>query len=68
MKSKEATAEVFYTALKALKASEREAFFEKVLSDPLMRADLIDIALIEEAKGVKGKPVSAKAYFARRRK
>ncbi len=68
MKASQATAEVFFTAFKSLKDAEREAFIEKVVSDPLLREDLIDIALIEEAKKVKGRPISAREYFTRRRK
>ncbi len=68
MRANQATAEVFFTAFKALKDKEREAFLEKVLSDPGLREDFIDVALIERAKKVKGKPISAKEYFARRRK
>jgi len=37
-----------------------------MISDTKLRKDLIDIALIEEAKKVKGKPISAKEYFLRR--
>ena len=68
MKTNQATAEVFYTAFKTLKDKEKEAFLEKVISDPDLREDLIDIVLIEEAKKVKGKPVSAREYFSKRRK
>ena len=67
MKAEHAAAEVFYTAFKALKIKEREAFIEKVVGDPRLRADLIDIALIQEAKKTKGKSISARIYFARRR-
>ena len=67
MKTDQATAEVFFTAFKALGDTEREAFIEKVVGDPSFREDLIDIALIEEAKKVKGKSVSAKEYFKKRR-
>ena len=63
MKTDQATAEVFFTAFKALKSTEREAFLEKMVNDPRLRDDLIDAALIEEAKKVKGKPVSARDYF-----
>lgn len=63
MKTDQATAEVFFTAFKALKPSQREAFIEKVVEDPRLREDLIDIALIEDAKKVKGRAVSAKDYF-----
>ena len=68
MKTGQATAEVFFTAFKALKTSEREAFIGKVVSDPQLREDLIDAALIEEAKKEKGRPVSAKEYFSRNKK
>ena len=64
----QATAEVFFTAFKSLKGNEKEAFLEKVLRNPALRQDIIDIALIEEAKKVKGKPIAAKEYFQRRRK
>jgi len=68
MMANQATAEVFFTAFKALKSGEREAFLEKIVSNQRIREDLIDLALIEGAKKVKGKPISAKEYFAKRRK
>jgi len=68
MNSNQATAEVFFTAFKALKTSEKEAFIAKVVNDPSLREDLIDIALMEDAKKVKGKAVSAKSYFEKRKK
>jgi len=63
-----ATAEVFFTAFKALKSAEKEAFMEKIVSDPKLRDDLMDVALIEKARKVRGRSVSAREYFARRRK
>ena len=68
MKANQATAEVFFTAFKTLKRNEKSAFLEKVISDPELRGDLFDIVLIEEAKKIKGKPVSAREYFLKRRK
>jgi len=68
MKTGHATAEVFFTAFKALKSAEREAFIGKVVSDPRLREDLFDAALIEEAKKVKGRSISARKYFARKKK
>jgi len=67
MRTIESTAGVFFTAFKALESKGKEAFLEKVINAPELREDLIDILLIEKAKKVKGKPVSAKEYFARRR-
>ena len=57
MRTTQTTAEVFFTAFKALKGKEKEAFLEKVISDPKLREDLIDIVLIEEAKEIKGRPI-----------
>ena len=68
MKANQATAEVFFTAFKALKSADRAAFIEKVVSDPSLREDLIDAAIVEEAKKVKGKAISAREYFEKRRK
>jgi hypothetical protein len=68
LRTGEATAEVFFTAFKALKKPEKEAFLEKVINDPELREDLIDVALIEKAKKIKGKAVSASEYFTKRRK
>ncbi len=68
MKTGQATAEVFFTAFKALKSVDRAAFMGKVVSDPQFREDLIDVALIQEAKKVKGKSVGAKEYFSRNKK
>jgi hypothetical protein len=67
VKASQATAEVFFTAFKALENAEREAFLEKVVSDRELREDLTDLALIEEARKVKGKSASARAYFEKRR-
>ena len=55
MKSSQATAEVFFSAFKAMDETEREAFIEKVVRDPRYKEDLIDIALMEEAKKDKGR-------------
>ena len=51
MTTAEATAEVFYTAFKAMKPKERDGFLERLIADPEARRDLLDAALIEERKG-----------------
>jgi hypothetical protein len=66
--ARQATAEVFFTAFKSLKNREKEAFLEMIIRDPELREDLIDLALIDKAKKVKGKSVPAKEYFEKRRK
>ena len=68
MRANDATAEIFFTAFKTLKTKEKQAFLEKILADPKLKEDIVDIALIEKAKKTKGGPVSARDYFARRRK
>lgn len=68
MKTNQAPAEVFFTAFKALGNKDREAFLGKEISDSALREDHIDIVLIEEAKKIKGKPISDREYFAMRRK
>jgi hypothetical protein len=68
MTTVQATAEVFFTAFKSMKSKERAAFLEKVMRDSEIRQDIIDIALIEQAKKVKGKAVDAKTYFLKRSK
>ena len=67
MRTEQATAEVFFTAFKALSPAEREAFIGKMVGDHRLREELLDLALIEAAKKIKGKSVSAREYFARRR-
>ena len=66
MRTNQSIAEVFFTAFKALKENDRTAFLERVIRDAKLREDLIDVALIEEAKKMRGKHVSTKEYFAKR--
>jgi len=68
MTADQATAEVFYAAFKAMAQKQREAFIEKVVGDPRLREELLDLALIQAAKRVKGKAIPAQDYFARRRR
>ncbi len=46
----EATAEVFWTAFRALPKKEREAVVNKLLSDKEFLEDLIDIVILEQRK------------------
>ncbi len=56
MTAAEATAEVFWTAFKAMKPKERSAFLDRLIADPEIREDLLDAALIEARKGEPGRP------------
>lgn len=50
MSATEATAEVFWTAFRALSKKEREAVLEKLLRDREFREDLIDIVILEQRR------------------
>ena len=65
MTTTQATAEVFRTAFRALPKAVRERFLGRLVSDPRIREDLMDIALIEERRAEKSRPFSS--YVAERR-
>jgi len=67
LRTKDAATEVFYTAFKTLKKKQKEDLLAMMLRDREFVEDLIDIALVEQAKKAGGKPVSAGDYFSRRR-
>ncbi len=53
MTQSQATAEVFYTAFRALKKSEREAFIERLLADKKLAEEIfltVALVLFEEKK------------------
>lgn len=50
MTKTQATAEVFWTAFKALPKKEREEVLAKFIKDKRTRHDLMDLALMEECK------------------
>ena len=66
MSATEATAEVFWTAFRALSKKEREAVLEKLLRDREFREDLIDIVILEQRR--KEPSRSLDEYLADRRK
>jgi hypothetical protein len=53
----EATAEVFWTALKALPRKEQQAILHRVVQDEKLRHDLIDLAVIEERRTEPARPL-----------
>jgi hypothetical protein len=67
MTVKESVGEVFYTAFKSLSRQQKELLLEKMLRDSEFREDLLDIALIEEAKTEGGRRIAARQYFSKRR-
>jgi hypothetical protein len=66
MTAKEATAEVFWTAFRALPKKEREAVVKRLLGDKEFMEDLIDIVILEQRE--KEPSRSLDEYLADRRK
>lgn len=48
MTTVDATAEVFWTAFRALSKKERAAIVERLLADRQFREDLIDLAILDQ--------------------
>ncbi len=53
----EATAEVFWTALKALPRKEQQAVLRRVVQDEKLRHEMLDLALIEERRAEPARPL-----------
>jgi uncharacterized protein YbaA (DUF1428 family) len=51
MNGKENRAEVFLMALQSLSKAEREVVIERILEDPELREDVLDMALIRKREG-----------------
>ncbi len=62
----EATAEVFWTAFRALRKKEKKAVVEKLLRDKDFKEDLVDTVIIEQRQ--KEPSRSLDEYLADRRK
>ncbi len=56
MTKTKATAEVFWTAFKALPKEERQEVLAKIIKDKRIRHDLMDLALMEERKDEPSRP------------
>ncbi|MBI2917056.1 MAG: hypothetical protein HYY01_03595 [Chloroflexi bacterium] len=52
----ESKAEVFLMALQALPKAERDAVISRLLDDPKLREDILDIALIRQRRGQPSRP------------
>ena len=64
MTAADATAEVFWTAFRALPRAEQQAIVEKLLRDRRFREDLIDAAIVEQRRREPARPVGE--YLSRR--
>lgn len=56
MTKTQATAEVFWTAFKALPKKAQQEVLAKIIQDKRTRQDLMDLALIEERKEEPSRP------------
>jgi len=56
MSEAEATAEVLYTAFKALPRAERDALLVRLARDKALAEDFLDLALIEERRDEPSRP------------
>lgn len=61
----ESRAEVYLMALRSLSRAEREAVIARLLEDPQLREDILDLAFIRERQGERARPLAA--YLAERR-
>ena len=66
MSPNQATADVFYTALKALPKNHRDAVLVRIAGDRSMRRDLLDLAVIAERRHESSRPV--RDYLAGKRR
>jgi ABC-type arginine/histidine transport system permease subunit len=57
-----ATAEIFWTAFKALPKGEQEAIIARLLGDKEFVEDLMDVALIEQARCEPGPDITLHDY------
>ena len=65
MRSQEAIAKVFITALKGLPKKDREAVLTGIASDKSLAEDLLDLALIESRRDEPSRPF--RDYLAEKR-
>ncbi|MEA1872220.1 MAG: hypothetical protein U9M91_02345 [Chloroflexota bacterium] len=65
MKTIESRAEVYLMALQSLSEAEREAVIRRLLEDPRLREDILDLAVIKQRQGEPSKPF--KEYLAERK-
>jgi len=64
MKVVESRAEVYLMALKSLSGAEREAVIARLLEDPQLREDILDLAVIQQRQGEPSRPFTE--YLAER--
>jgi hypothetical protein len=56
MKAVESKAEGYLMALQSLSKAEKEAVITRLLEDPQLREDILDLALIQQRQGEPSRP------------
>jgi len=65
MKTVESRAEVYLMALQSLSRAQREAVIGRLLEDPQLREDILDLATIQQRQGEPSRPF--REYLAERK-
>lgn len=65
MEAVESRAEVYLMALQSLSKAEREVVIARLLEDPKLREDILDLALIRQRQGEPSRPF--REYLAERK-
>jgi len=56
MKAVESRAEIYLMALQSLSKAEKEAVIARLLEDPQLREDILDLAVIQQRQGEPSRP------------
>ena len=56
MKAVESRAEVYLMAIQSLSKAEKEAVISRLLEDPQLREDILDLAVIRQRRGEPSRP------------
>jgi len=65
VKAVESRSEVYLMALQSLSEAEREAVITRLLEDPQLREDILDLAVIQQRQGEPSRPFTE--YLAERK-
>ena len=65
MKAVESRAEVYLMAIQSLSKAEKEAVIARLLEDPQLREDILDLAVIKQRQGEPSRPFAE--YLAERK-
>lgn len=66
MKAVESRAEVYLMAIQSLSKAEKKAIIARLLEDPQLREDILDLAVIQQRQGEPSRPL--REYLVARRR